>query len=119
MRALNTNMTLFNQFYRALMEEFNSQDDEETCRSTVRTDRLGNRVSIPHSGTYKAGRNGRGVGVPRGSSSKQDAVGQLHILKPGQELKILKDGKGQVVCQGKPSTPKKPSRRENPSTLTR
>jgi hypothetical protein len=104
-------MNLFDQYYRALMEQFNSQDDEEICRSTTRTDRLGNKVSIPHGGTYKAGRNGRGVGVPRGSTSKEDAVGQLHILAPGQELKIGKDGKGQVTCQGKP--PKKQPERKS------
>lgn len=103
-------MSKFLELIEHYMAQLDTEDSEEPCRASVRTDRLGNRVSIPHSGTYKAGRNGRGVGVPRGSTSKQDAVGQLHILKPGQELKIGNDGKGQVVCQGK-IPKKKPERK--------
>ena len=95
-------MSKFLQLIELYMAQLNTEESEESCRSTVRTDRLGNKVKVPQGGTYKQGRNGRAVGVPRGSTSKEDTVGQLHILKPGQELKIGKDGKGQVTCQGKP-----------------
>lgn len=94
-------MNEFDQYYRAMMAQFNAEDEEEPCLSTIRRDALRNKVKVPYGGTYKQGKNGRGIGIPRGSTSKEDRVGQLHVLKPGQKLVIGKDGKGQVTCQNK------------------
>ena len=98
-------MTEFVQYYRAMMAQFNAEEEEESCLSTIRRDALGNKVKVPYAGTYKQGKNGRGIGIPKGSTSKGDNVGQLHVLKPGQKLTIGKSGKGQVTCQNK--TPQK------------
>lgn len=94
-------MTEFDQYYRAQMAQFNAEDEEEPCLSTIRRDALGNKVKVPYAGTYRQGKNGRGIGIPKGSTSKEDNVGQMHVLKPGQKLAIGKGGKGQVTCQNK------------------
>src|SRR6478609_9455661 len=73
-------------------------EDEEPCRSTFRTDKLGNRVAIPFGGTYSVGKNGRGVGIPKGHTAREDNTGQMHDIPPGFVLKIGANGKGVVVC---------------------
>jgi len=42
------------------MAQLNTEESEESCRSTVRTDRLLNKVKVPHVGTYKQGRERAG-----------------------------------------------------------
>lgn len=104
----------FLQMCEEYLSKLESEESEESCRSTIRTDVLRNKVKVPYGGTYKVGRNGKGVGIPRGSTSKQDAVGQMHVIPPGHELKIGPDGKGTVVCPGKPNPNKKPANRKLP-----
>lgn len=112
-------MNLFNEYYRELMRELEFDESEESCRSTFRTDRLGNRVEVPYGGTYKVGKNGRGVGIPRGYTSKESKVGQIHAIPPGQELKIGPDGTGKVQCPGKPNPPMKPANHKQRSPKAR
>ena len=93
MIPLNNTMHSFEQRFIELLRE-----DEEKCRSTFRTDKLGNRVVVPFGGTYKAGKNGRGVGIPKGWDAQEDSVGQYHGIPPGKTLKIGTNGSGLVIC---------------------
>lgn len=82
------------------------REDEEPCRHTVRRDKVGNRVEIPFAGSYQVGKNGSGVGVPKGHTAKEDNVGQMHSIPPGKVLKIGTNGTGVVVCPGESTTEK-------------
>jgi hypothetical protein len=80
---------------------------ENSCRSTFRSDMLGNRVEVPYGGTYAVGKNGRGKGIRKGNTAKEDATGQVHDLPPGHVLKAGSNGKGVVICPGEPTSEKK------------
>ena len=86
-------MSLFEKYFLLLLKE-----DEEACRSTFRIDKLGNRIEVPPKGAFGIGKNGVGVGIPKGSTAKEDRTGQLHVIPPGMILKIGANGKGVVVC---------------------
>lgn len=83
------------KFLKALHEE---EDDEELCRPTFRTDKLGNRIAIPFAGTYREGKNGSGVAIPKSHTAREDNLGQMHAIPPGHILRISSTGRGTVVC---------------------
>jgi hypothetical protein len=82
-------------------------EDQDICRSTFRTDRLGNRVAVPYGGTYRVSGNGKGIGVPKGWEAKSDKTGQLHAIPPGKILKIVSNGRGVVICPKESTREKK------------
>jgi hypothetical protein len=94
-------------FLKALREDASQEDSEELCRSTFRTDKLGNRVEVPYGGSYVVGRNGRGKGIRKGNTAKEDATGQVHELEPGQVLKTGSNGSGVAICPGESTSEKK------------
>jgi hypothetical protein len=95
-------MTHFERRFLEILRE-----DEEPCRGTVRNDKLGNRVVIPYGAKMQIGRNGRGVAIPKGFTSKEDEVGQMHALPPGKVLKVGSNGKVVVTCPGESTSEKK------------
>lgn len=101
MTGLNKGM---NHFERVFLEVL--REDEEPCRGTIRTDKLGNRVAIPYGGTMQTGKNGRGVAIPKGFTAKEDDTGQMHAIPPGKILKAGRDGRGIVICPGEPTSEK-------------
>ena len=94
-------MHSFEQAFKKVVTE-----DEEKCRSSFRTDKLGNRVEVPYGGSYYAGKNGRGIGIRKGNTAKEDATGQAHELAPGQVLKVGSNGKGVPICPGESTSEK-------------
>lgn len=94
------------RFIKALREDL-SETQLESCRSTFRTDKLGNRVEVPHGGSYVVGKNGRGKGIRKGNTAKEDNTGQYHDIPPGHVLKTGSNGKGVVVCPGDYTSEKK------------
>jgi hypothetical protein len=108
MIRLNMIMTKFERTFLQIIREDDSQEDnEELCRSTYRTDKLGNRVEVPYGGTYAVGKNGRGKGIRKGNTAKEDATGQVHELEPGQVLKTGSNGSGVAICPGESTSEKK------------
>ena len=94
----------------------------EECRSTFRTDKLGNRVEVPYGGTYAVGKNGRGKGIRKGNTAKEDATGQVHDLAPGEVLKVGTNGKGVAFCPNESTSEKKGQivvNRKKPKTESR
>ena len=100
-------MTLYKRNFIAALRENDSEVLPESCRSTFRTDKLGNRVEVPYGGTYHVGRNGKGKGIRKGNTAKVDATGQVHDLKPGEVLKSGSNGKGVPICPGESTSQKK------------
>lgn len=103
MIRLNKIMNKFERTFLRLLRE----DEEALCRYTFRTDKLGNRVEVPYGGHYEEGKNGRGVGIPKGHTAKEDNVGQKHDIPPGMVLKMGANGRGVVVCPNEPTSEKK------------
>jgi hypothetical protein len=68
--------------------------------ATVRTDKLGNKVTIPPGFTFKEGPDGFGVAIAPCAVPTVDRVGRMHSVGRGYTLKIGKNGKGVVVAQG-------------------
>ena len=100
MTRLNRIMSIFERNFRHLIRE-------DSCRSTFRNDKLGNRVEVPYGGTYAVGKNGRGKGIRKGNTAKEDATGQVHDVPPGHVLKTGSNGKGVVVCPSDSTSEKK------------
>ncbi len=100
-------MTLFERNFIAALREEDPETLQESCRSTFRTDKLGNRVEVPYGGTYHVGKNGRGKGIRKGNTAKEDSTGQVHDLKPGHVLKAGSNGKGVSVCPTEATSEKK------------
>lgn len=98
---------LFARNFIAALREKDSDTLPESCRSTFRRDKLGNRVEVPYGGTYHVGKNGRGKGIRKGNTAKEDATGQVHDLKPGEVLKSGSNGKGVAVCPTDSTSQKK------------
>lgn len=93
-------------FVRVLKEDCKENEDRilrESCRSSFRTDKLGKRVEVPYGGSYAVGRNGRGKGIRKGNTAKEDSTGQVHDLPPGHVLKSGSNGKGVSVCPSEPT----------------
>lgn len=65
----------------------------------VRTDKLGNKVTIPPGNTFKEGPDGVGVAIAPCAIPTVDKVGRMHSVGKGYVLKIGKNGKGVVVPQ--------------------
>jgi hypothetical protein len=65
--------------------------------ATVRTDKLGNKVTIPPGSTFKEGPDGFGVAIASCAIPTVDKVGRIHSVGKGYVLKIGKNGKGVVV----------------------
>lgn len=84
-------------FIKVLREDI-AKAQLESCRSTFRTDKTGKRVQVPYGGTYAVGKNGRGKGIRKGNTAKEDATGQVHDMPPGHVLKSGPNGKGVVAC---------------------
>ena len=54
-------MSKFLQLIEHYTAQLETEESEESCRSTtVRTDRLGDKVKVPHVGSYKQGRERAG-----------------------------------------------------------
>jgi hypothetical protein len=108
MIGLNKGMSNFERaFLKVLREDMELLgEDEEPCRGTIRTDKLGNRVAIPYGGTMQTGSNGRGVPIPKGFTATEDDVGQMHAIPPGKILKIGRNGHGVVICPGESTSEK-------------
>lgn len=62
MIQLNMIMGPFERKFRKVLRTDCGDILDESCRSTFRTDKLGNRVEVPYDGTYAVGKNGRGKG---------------------------------------------------------
>lgn len=100
-------MIRLNKIMSIFERNFQETTMEESCRSTFRTDKLGNRVEVPYAGTYAVGKNGRGKGIRKGNTAKEDATGQVHDLAPGEVLKVGSNGSGTAICPGESTTEKK------------
>jgi hypothetical protein len=100
-------MIRLNKIMSLFVRNFTREIREESCRSSFRTDKLGNRVEVPYGGTYHVGKNGRGKGIRKGNVAKEDSVGQIHDLAPGEVLKAASNGKGVPVCPSESTSEKK------------
>jgi len=79
---------------------------KESCRSTFRLDRLKNRVEVPYGGSYRVGKDGKGIGIPKGYTALEDDTGRIHAIPPGHILKKGANGKGLPVCPSEPTSQK-------------
>lgn len=100
-------MGLFERnFMKVLKEDCKETEDrilQESCRSTFHTDKLGKRVEVPYGGSYAVGKNGKGKGIRKGNTAKEDATGQMIELPPGYVLKVGANGSGIAICPSDPT----------------
>jgi hypothetical protein len=83
--------------FDALQDEILATLTEAT---TMRTDTLGNKVTIPPGYSFKIGPDGIGIAVGPCDAVKTDRVGRFHAVPRGYVLKIGRNGKGVVVPRG-------------------
>ena len=100
-------MGLFERnFMKVLKEDCKETEDrilQESCRSTFRTDQLQNRVEVPYCGSYVVGKNGKGKGIRKGNTAKEDATGKMIELPPGYVLKMGENGRAIAICPNEPT----------------
>lgn len=73
------------------------RDFSEDAPPSYQTDRLGNKVKIPHGHSFKQGSDGKGISVRPGATTHEDRFGRLHEVPKGCRAVDLPDGKVKIL----------------------